>query len=331
MSCSVAFLIYDSAMRDAHCNNKSKEIVVNNSAAADEATGDARSISSCISSISCSSVGSISTCSMIQATPKLVSSRVSTPEQYFAETFVEKTKLKNQHAKINIDAPIKRTRRMLATATPKQWRVDVFKAQTKTSSPHLPRKNHSYEREETRVTDLHIADPILGSTHYGRYTGTINKTSTGEAAPSGHGRAVYDNRVYEGIWSNGAFNGFGILTYNSGVYSEGEFVDFVLHGPAFTKFINGRVFNGTYDHGRLGKGKMIYEDGSVYIGPFRDDQRNGQGTYTFRDGSVYKGSFVNDSMHGDGAMRWPNGSSYKGEWVRGEQRDSLEGAEISIF
>ena len=32
-----------------------------------------------------------------------------------------------------------------------------------------------------------------------------------------------------------------------------------------------------------------YPDGSVYVGEFRDDQRNGQGTRTLASGNVYVG------------------------------------------
>ena len=39
-----------------------------------------------------------------------------------------------------------------------------------------------------------------------------------------------------------------------------------------------------------------YSDGSVYVGEFRDGQRNGQGTYTFADGTVSSGIWRDNEL-----------------------------------
>ena len=38
-----------------------------------------------------------------------------------------------------------------------------------------------------------------------------------------------------------------------------------------------------------GPGTETYEDGSSYVGVFKDGERNGQGTYTFHDGVKWVG------------------------------------------
>ena len=40
-----------------------------------------------------------------------------------------------------------------------------------------------------------------------------------------------------------------------------------------------------------GPGTETYEDGSSYVGVFKDGERNGQGTYTFSDGDKYEGEW----------------------------------------
>ena len=39
-----------------------------------------------------------------------------------------------------------------------------------------------------------------------------------------------------------------------------------------------------------------YSDGSVYVGEFRDGQRDGQGTYAFADGRVSRGIWRDNEL-----------------------------------
>jgi len=39
-----------------------------------------------------------------------------------------------------------------------------------------------------------------------------------------------------------------------------------------------------------------YANGDVYVGEYRDDQRNGQGTFTFADGGVLNGIWRDDEL-----------------------------------
>lgn len=57
-----------------------------------------------------------------------------------------------------------------------------------------------------------------------------------------------------------------------------------------------------------------YADGSVYIGEFRDGQRNGQGTHTFVSGHVYVGEFKADMRNGQETYTAANGVVLVGEF-----------------
>ena len=58
----------------------------------------------------------------------------------------------------------------------------------------------------------------------------------------------------------------------------------------------------------------IYEDGSKYVGEFKDGKYNGQGTFYFEDGSRYVGEWKDGKKSGRGTLNYENGSKYSGEW-----------------
>ena len=53
-----------------------------------------------------------------------------------------------------------------------------------------------------------------------------------------------------------------------------------------------------------GPGTETYEDGSSYVGEFKDDLPNGQGTYTYSDGDKYEGEWK------DGKRTWQGTFTY---------------------
>jgi len=82
-----------------------------------------------------------------------------------------------------------------------------------------------------------------------------------------------------------------------------------------------------------GQGTMKYDNGSKYVGEFKDGNRNGQGTYTRPDGNecvgqwkddkyiskyataVYSGECISgDCNNGQGTMRFSDGSEYVGNF-----------------
>ena len=63
-----------------------------------------------------------------------------------------------------------------------------------------------------------------------------------------------------------------------------------------------------------GPGTETYEDGSSYVGVFKDGERNGQGTYNYSDGDKYEGEWKDGKYHGQGTYTFKDGSKYVGEW-----------------
>ena len=58
----------------------------------------------------------------------------------------------------------------------------------------------------------------------------------------------------------------------------------------------------------------LYEDGSKYVGEFKDGKQHGQGTYTYANGDKYVGGFKDGNWHGQGTLTFANGDKYVGEW-----------------
>ena len=68
---------------------------------------------------------------------------------------------------------------------------------------------------------------------------------------------------------------------------------------------------GTYSSGK-GEG-----EGDKYVGEFKDDKPNGQGTYTWPDGRKYEGKFKDGIQNGQAKYTNPNGEVYVGKWKNG--------------
>lgn len=69
---------------------------------------------------------------------------------------------------------------------------------------------------------------------------------------------------------------------------------------------------------RAGKGMLIWPDGSVYEGWWKDNKANGRGRLIHVDGSMYQGGWMNDFCHGQGVYYHLNGTKYDGEWFENE-------------
>jgi len=68
-----------------------------------------------------------------------------------------------------------------------------------------------------------------------------------------------------------------------------------------------------------GPGTETFEDGSSYVGVFKDGERNGQGTYNYSDGDKYEGEWKDGKYHGQGTYTWTNGQKYEGEFKDGKK------------
>lgn len=65
---------------------------------------------------------------------------------------------------------------------------------------------------------------------------------------------------------------------------------------------------------RQGKGKLIWPDGSIYEGWWKDSVAYGMGRLVHQKGDVYIGEWADDMAHGMGKYLREDGSTYEGMW-----------------
>ena len=66
-----------------------------------------------------------------------------------------------------------------------------------------------------------------------------------------------------------------------------------------------------------GTGTYIVDNGSKYVGQFKDKNFNGQGTYTWPNGDKYVGQFKDDKFNGRGSYKNLNGYVWIGDFKDG--------------
>ena len=59
-----------------------------------------------------------------------------------------------------------------------------------------------------------------------------------------------------------------------------------------------------------GEGKYVYDNGSEYIGSWKDGRQSGVGQLTFTNGSRYNGQFVSNKKHGKGVFTFATGERW---------------------
>ena len=61
-----------------------------------------------------------------------------------------------------------------------------------------------------------------------------------------------------------------------------------------------------------GRGRAIWQNGNVYEGEYRRNQRSGVGTFWYSDGSEYVGEWKDDKKHGKGRFKDKSGQYKEG-------------------
>lgn len=56
-----------------------------------------------------------------------------------------------------------------------------------------------------------------------------------------------------------------------------------------------------------GKGKLLYSNGDIYEGEFKDNLHDGQGTYDFKNKDKYEGQWIKGNREGKGTLTKANG------------------------
>ena len=64
-----------------------------------------------------------------------------------------------------------------------------------------------------------------------------------------------------------------------------------------------------------GKGYLLFGNGDIYIGDFKEDKCEGFGMRVFNETQCrYIGQYFNDKMDGIGVFRFKSGNEYRGEF-----------------
>ena len=89
----------------------------------------------------------------------------------------------------------------------------------------------------------------------------------------------------------------------------------VFHGTAFRLWKNGTYFYGTYQNGSRTEGLITWKNGDKYNGSFNSsNDMHGYGTYYWNDGSTYVGEWKNSNRSGYGIRTSSNGTVSEGIW-----------------
>ena len=66
-----------------------------------------------------------------------------------------------------------------------------------------------------------------------------------------------------------------------------------------------------------GKGQLTFNDGKVYEGEFKNNNREGYGKFIFNGGRSYEGMWADGKQHGEGKLISIDGTETKGTWRYG--------------
>lgn len=172
------------------------------------------------------------------------------------------------------------------------------------------------------------------------------------------GEGVFDfpnGDRYEGAVLNGRFNGQGTIYYANGSRYEGEWRGDVRQGLGTLYSANGEQVNGQWENNQYlsdmdklaftgdttnlrncnlmscssGKGKFTYQDGSKYVGDFKNSIPEGIGTIYYASGDRYEGGWRRHAPHGRGVMYYANGKVVGAIWDFGTPSQQLFTSEQS--
>lgn len=115
-------------------------------------------------------------------------------------------------------------------------------------------------------------------------------------------QGVNEDYKYEGQMLGNKMHGKGhLLTAGGDLYVSPFFEDYA-QGHGWVYFHNGNFFVGRLLKGDLDSGKMVYANGTTYVGEFKNGKRNGKGSLVYADGSKYEGGWLDDQEHGAGKL-----------------------------
>ena len=148
-------------------------------------------------------------------------------------------------------------------------------------------------------------------------TDSITEGIFEEGALNGFGRIFLSNEEYlTGDFIFNKLNGLGEYYRNDGSIYKGSFFDGLPQGNGEEIFANEATFKGFYLAGKKKHGKFMWKNGHFYIGDFLDDLFHGYGVYTWGEDRTYEGGWVMGKIEGKGKLKYKDGSYYDGEFKK---------------
>ena len=179
---------------------------------------------------------------------------------------------------------------------------------------------------------------------------------------NGEGTLILENGIkYVGQFKDGKYDGIGVCYWpNGGGRYEGEWKNNLPHGKGSRLLSTGRRQAGWFEEGIFqghskpgegvqakggdyhidrystgcisgtcenGRGVYVYSNKAMYIGWFRNGNRDGQGICHFPNGNTYEGDWQGGHPHGYGTMTYANGQECYGRWVNGVSKEGCQNTE----
>jgi hypothetical protein len=134
------------------------------------------------------------------------------------------------------------------------------------------------------------------------------------------GKLVFkDLSSYEGSFSNGIYDGRGILNSTNGNVYTGEFVEGVMDGKGTMEYgpndsLNRIRYEGEWKHNQFeGSGLLSFKNGSYYDGKFKNSLSNGFGKYFNKNNENYTGHYMNGQKEGVGSYSFYTNATFFGK------------------
>lgn len=129
-----------------------------------------------------------------------------------------------------------------------------------------------------------------------------------------------EERTLEGTYTGQFYKGFrhghGTFEMADGDEYSGFFSEGLREGPGRLDLANGDCYMGHFKKDKFHdeEGYYFFENGTEFVGEFRDGKMYGHGTLRYANGDVFEGMFENNLIHGHGTMRWADGTVKEGDF-----------------
>lgn len=141
-----------------------------------------------------------------------------------------------------------------------------------------------------------------------RYEGMMAK-----GAPDGEGIFLYaDESRYDGQWKEGKWHGEGVVAYTETSLLFARFNQGNVAGDVKRHYDNGDRYEGGWNDGPQGTGRMVFALGGSYRGQWDQGQPDGEGEISYPNGVLLKGRFNHGYQLGAAAQEQaPDGEQKK--------------------